>query len=151
MALVTPLFGALYWLTIPDGVWPVVLTAQVVVTIIFASGLVAALRAVIWVDRAAVTERGFFGRVSTFARNDIGGIVILELYRSGALDTQSQLFLTDPNGCLLLRMRGQFWSREAMETVADVLGVPVERVPEPMTLLELRRERPELPFWFERH
>jgi hypothetical protein len=150
VALVTPLFGALYWLTIPNGAWLAVLIAQLVVTIIFVSGLVAALRTVIWVDRTAVTERGFFGRYNTFARGDVAGAVMLELYRSSDLDSQPHLFLTDANGCLLLRMRGQFWPRAAMETVADMLGVPIDRVPEPMTLRELSRLRPELLYWFER-
>jgi hypothetical protein len=150
LALVTPLFGALYWLAIPNGAWVAVLIAQFAVTILFVSGLVASLRAVIWVDRTAITERGFFGRINTFTRSEIAGLVMLELYRTGAVDSQPHLFLTDADGCLLVRMRGQFWSPAAMETLVEVLGLPIDRVPEPMTLRELSRARPELLYWFER-
>jgi hypothetical protein len=150
VALVTPLFTALYWLSIPGGPWLAVLIAQGLVTVVFALGVVASLRAVIWVDRTAVTERGFFGRSNTYSASEVGSVVMLELYQSGALDTHPQLFLVDADGCLLLRMRGQFWSRASMEMLAESLGKPVNRVPEPMTLRDLNRARPELLYWFER-
>jgi hypothetical protein len=150
LALITPLFAVLYWLTIPRSEWLAVLVAQVILTVAYVFGFIAALRARIWVEATAITERGFFGRTTRIETSRVAGIVLLDLYRSGALDTLPQLFVTDPNGCLLLRMRGQFWSPSAMVTVAELLGVPVERVPEPMTLRELNLERPELLYWFER-
>jgi hypothetical protein len=150
LALVTPLSAALYWLTIPNGPWLAVLIAQGVATVAFGWGLIAWLRTEIWVDRKAVSERGFFGRSSTVPVSEIARVVMLELYQSGALDTHPQLFLVDASGCVLVRMRGQFWSRAAMETVADTLGKPVERVPQSVTLRDLNRARPELLHWFER-
>jgi hypothetical protein len=150
LALVTPLSAALYWLTIPNGPWLAVLIAQGVATVAFGWGLIAWLRTEIWVDRKAVSERGFFGRSTTVPISEMTRVVMLELYESGTLDTHPQLFLVDTNGCVLVRMRGQLWSRAAMETVADTLGKPIERVPEPITLRELKITRPELLFWFER-
>jgi hypothetical protein len=150
LALITPLFAALYWLTIPRGEWVPVLVVQVILTVTYVFGFIASLRAMIWVEPAAITERGFFGRTTRIETTQVAGIVMLDLYRSGALDTLPQLFVTDSNGCLLLRMRGQFWSPSAMATLTEALGVPVERVPRPMTLRELNRERPQLLYWFER-
>jgi hypothetical protein len=150
LALVTPLCAALYWLSIPSGPWLAVLIAQGLATVVFGWGVIASVRAVIWVDRTAVTERGFFGRVHSFSTSEVASVVMLDLYQSGALDTDPQLFLVDADGCLLLRMRGQFWSHASMETLADVLGKRVVRVPEPVTLRELNRARPQLLYWFER-
>jgi hypothetical protein len=47
-------------------------------------------------------------------------------------------------------MRGQFWTQEDMDSVADELGAPIVRVAEPLTLLDLNRWKPGLVYWFER-
>jgi hypothetical protein len=150
LAFFAPVFAVLYWLTIPLGQWHHVAVAQAIVMVGAALGIIAFLRTNIWVDETGITERGFFGRLTSFDREQIGSIVLLELYQSGAIDTHPQMFVTDADGRLLVRMRGQFYSRGAMDLVIDELGAPVVRVPEPMTLAELNRLRPELLYWFER-
>jgi hypothetical protein len=150
LAFFAPLFAVLYWLTIPRGVWLPVAVAQAFVILLYGLGTIAFHRATIWVDHAGITERGFFGRVDWFPVASIGNIVLLELYQSDALDTHPQLFVTGSDGRLLIRMRGQFHSRGAMETVVQQLGAPVVLIAEPMTLQELNRAHPELLYWFER-
>jgi hypothetical protein len=150
LAFFAPLFAVLYWLTIPGGVWLPVAVGQAFALVLYGIAAIAFARTVIWVDHTGVSERGFFGRVAHVPVRTIGSIVMLELYQSDALDTHPQLFVTGSDGRLLLRMRGQFYSRQAMETVVHQLGTPVETVPEPLTLLELNRLRPELLYWFER-
>lgn len=150
LALFVPLFVVLYWLAIPIGSWLAVLVAQAVVTALFLIALVAFFRTAIWVSHSQIIERGFFGRMATTPVGEIDRIVVLELYLSNALDTNPQLFILCKNGTVLLRMRGQFWSRAAMDTVARELGAPVVPFPEPMTLRELAMERPEMLYWFER-
>ncbi|MGY4859375.1 hypothetical protein [Cryobacterium sp. AP23] len=150
LAFFAPVFAVLYWLTIPLGEWGPVAIAQALVMIGAGIGIFGYLRTCIWVDETGITERGFFGRMTNFSRDQVASVVVLELYQSGAIDTHPQLFVTGADGQLLVRMRGQFYSRGAMETVADELGAPVVRVPDPMTLTELNRLRPELLYWFER-
>lgn len=150
LAFFAPVFAVLYWLTIPLGEWGSVAIAQAIVMIAAGIGIFGFLRTCIWVDETGITERGFFGRMTNFNRDQVVSVVVLELYQSGAVDTHPQLFVTGADGQLLVRMRGQFYSRGAMETVADELGAPVVRVPDPMTLTELNRLRPELLYWFER-
>jgi hypothetical protein len=150
LAFFAPVFAVLYWLTIPLGEWGPVAIAQAHVMIGAGIGIFGYLRTCIWVDETGITERGFFGRITNFSRDQVASVVVLELYQSGAIDTHPQLFVTGSDGQLLVRMRGQFYSRGAMETVADELGAPVVRVPDPMTLTELNRLRPELLYWFER-
>ncbi|ANP71393.1 hypothetical protein [Cryobacterium arcticum] len=150
VAFFAPVFAVLYWLTIPIGEWLPVAAAQLAVMLAAAIGILGFLRTCIWVDDTGVSERGFFGRHTSFPSEQISSVVLLELYQSGTVDSQPQLFVTGQSGELLVRMRGQFYSRGAMDTVADELGVPVVRVPDPMTLSELNRLRPELLYWFER-
>lgn len=150
LAFFAPVFAVLYWLTIPRGVWLPVAVGQAFVLVLWGIGALAFARTAIWVDHTGVSERGFFGRVTASPVTTIGSIVMLELYQSDALDTHPQLFVTGMDGRLLLRMRGQFYSRQAMDTVVHQLGTPVVVVPEPLTLHELKRLRPELLYWFER-
>ena len=150
MAFFAPVFAVLYWLTIPIGEWIAVLIVMLLVMLAATVGIVGFLRTCVWVDETGISERGFFGQVTSFPAAQVASAVVLELYQSGAIDTHPQLFVTGADGQLLVRMRGQFYSRGAMETVADELGAPVVRVPDPMTLTELNRLRPELLYWFER-
>ena len=150
LAFFAPVFAVLYWLTIPLGEWIPVLVVQLIVMLAATVGIVGFLRTCVWVDDTGISERGFFGQVTSFPAAQVASVVVLELYQSGAIDTHPQLFVTGADGQLLVRMRGQFYSRGAMETVADELGAPVVRVPDPMTLTEFNRLRPELLYWFER-
>jgi len=150
LAFCAPAFTVLYWLNAPNGAWLPVLIAQAVVTLAYVLSMVAARRVMIRVDATGISERGFLRRYVTFPHATLGRVVLLNLYSSGSLDTNQQLFVTDADGRLLVRMRGQFWSDTDMELLADTLDVPVVRVPEPVTLADLNRLRPELLYWFER-
>lgn len=150
LAFCAPTFTVLYWLNAPNGAWLPVLIAQIVVTLAYVLSMIAARRVMILVDATGISERGFLRRYTTFPHATVARVVLLNLYASGSLDTNLQLFATDDDGRLLVRMRGQFWSDDDMELLADSLDVPVVRVPEPVTLADLNRLRPELLYWFER-
>ena len=150
LALTTPVFAVLYWLTIPDGVWPIVLAIHIVVVVATVLAVFAFFGTTIQILPDGVRERGFFGRVTDIRPGMVGSVVLLDLYEGSTLDTLPQLFVTDAHGRLLLRLRGQFWSREDMERVAEELDVPVTTRSESITLTELRRVSPELLYWFER-
>lgn len=150
LALTTPVFAVLYWMSVPNGQWPAVLAvhfAIALLTVWFALGYRGAS---VRVSARGIRERGFFGRTHTTPFDAIGSILLLELYRDSALDTQPQLFVCDRDGRLLLRMRGLFWSRTDMDTVIDTLDVPIEVADGTFTTADLRRTRPELLYWFER-
>lgn len=149
-ALTTPVFAVLYWLTIPDGVWPLVLVIHVLVVAATILAVLAFFGTTIEITPDAVRERGFFGRVTEIRAGMVRDVVLLDLYEGSTLDTQPQLFVTGVDGRLLLRLRGQFWAREDMERVAEELDVPVTIRSDSITLTELRRDSPELLYWFER-
>jgi hypothetical protein len=116
-------------------------------TVLFALGYRGAS---VLVSASGIRERGFFGRTRSTPLDAIGSILLLEIYRDSALDTQMQLFVCDREGRMLLRMRGLFWSRDDMDTVIESLDVPIEVVDGTFTMADLRRTRPELLYWFER-
>ena len=150
LLLMAPIFGVLYWLTLPGGAWVPVFAAQVVLTLIFSLCVISYYLTTIWVDGAGLIKRDYLGRVLTLPVDRIGSVIRLELYRNGSLDLHPQLFVVDPDGLLLARMHGVWWPSDAMEKVIDELGAPTVRIPDPLTLRELGRTRPELLHWFER-
>lgn len=144
-----PVFVVLYSMSVPGGPWPVVLLAQIVIS---AAILISTWRFFslgIWVSPDSITERGFFRLHREFHRSEIGSIVFANAL-SGR-EVHPQLFVRGPSGALLVRMRGQFWTRESMDTVLETLDVPVELIEDPVTVAELRDSIPSGLYWFERH
>ena len=148
-ALLIPVFAAVFWFSIPRGTWPRVLVALAVVIAVYALASFLLSRVSMSIARDGVIERGFFftNRVPS---KRIESVLILNSYRGNSLDTVLQLFLLDTNGMPLLRMRGQFWARDSIETMADAFDVPVRRVDEPVSAAVLRRDYWPLLYWFER-
>jgi hypothetical protein len=150
IAFFTPVLGILYYLTIPDGAWLAVLVAQIVLTVAVTYCYVSYLLVAVWVTADTVTERGFFGRTQRFHRSELGSIVLANAYRSDGAETVPQLFITDPDGRQLIRLRGQFWSRDTMQTIMSTLDMPVTEIDDPVTNSELHASYPGLLYWFER-
>jgi hypothetical protein len=150
LALVAPIFVVLYWLAIPADGWRGVLAAQLVLTALLGVVVASVYLMATSVDGERCTRRTLLGRLRVVPFEQVGRVIRLDLVRSGSLTVQPQLFLLDHEGALLLRMRGQCWSPEAMEGVIHRVGAPILRVTEPMTLLELNHRHPHLLSWFER-
>ncbi|WP_431220284.1 hypothetical protein [Leifsonia xyli] len=150
LALTTPVFAVVYWLTIPGPGWPFVLVAHLIVIGATVVGVASFLNTTITIGPDGVRERGFFGRTVHVAPGEAGSVILVQVYESSTLDVLPQLFVASKRGRLLIRMRGQFWSQADMERVAEELDVPVTRPEEPLTLNELRRGWPKLLYWFER-
>lgn len=150
LALTTPVFAVLYWLTIPSGAWVFVLIAHLVVIAATVVGVASFLNTTITYGPDGVRERGFFGRTVRVGHGEAGAVILVQVYERSTLDVLPQLFVASPEGRLLIRMRGQFWSADDMERIAEELDVPVTRPEEPMTHGQLRRAWPRLLYWFER-
>jgi hypothetical protein len=150
LAFLLPVFGVLYFLTVPDGPWIVVVATQVATAglLVFASTLF--FRTGVWVDGASITERGFVGGLVTVPVEAIGSIVVVHTYHGGGADTLPQLFVCDHEGGQLLRLRGQFWSVDNMNIVRETLGVPVVELNQAVSSRELVERYPGLLRWFER-
>ena len=150
LALTTPVFAVLYWVSIPAGPWPFVIGLHFLVVAATTVAVFAFFSTTIELGADGVKERGFFGRTVVVRPGTVKSVALVNLYEQSTLDTLPQLFVTGTDGRLLIRMRGQFWSVEDMERVAEELDVPVTRYEESMTLTDLRRSSPELLYWFER-
>ena len=150
LAFLLPVFAVLYFLTIPDGAWIVVLATQVATVVLLAVAAILLFRTGIWVDQKGITERGFFGTMISVPVEAIGSIVVVHTYHGGSADTIPQLFVCDHEGNQLIRLRGQFWSVENMDVIRNDLDVPVVELNESVSPRELLEKYPGLLYWFER-
>lgn len=144
VALITPIFAALYLLTVPQGTWGTVLAVHVLLTLgctVVTRGL---CRSRIWFEPRALVLRGPLGGRHSVARDRIQQLLLVQLYRGHTLDTEPQLFVVTDDGRTGLRLRGWLWSRDSMRRLAQELDMAITLVPEPMTLKELRGLHPRL-------
>lgn len=150
IALTTPVFAVSYWLTVPDGPWLVVLITHLIGVIAAAVSVRVIFSTTITLNEHGVTTRRLFGRIALVRPADVESILLVQLYEGSALDTLPQLFVNGSSPRLLLRMRGQFWSLNDMERVAEALEAPITRPAESLTFAQLRRTSPGLLSWYER-
>jgi hypothetical protein len=150
LAFLVPTFGVLYFLTVPDGPWPMVIATQVFATVAVILACRSYFRVGIWIDQRGIAERGMLGRLTMMPTADIGSIVLVRTFEGGGAETVPQLFVCDHDGNQVIRLRGQFWSESDMRIVCDKLDVPVTRLNQSVTPRELLERYPGLLYWFER-
>ncbi|KQX05633.1 MULTISPECIES: hypothetical protein [unclassified Leifsonia] len=150
VVLTVPVFAALYWISVPVGVWPAVLALQVLVMLIIGVGVIASRSVYVQLHEWGVEDHWPFGFTSNVRSSDVDTILLIDLYTGNGMETVPQLFALDGRDRLVLRMRGQLWTRSAIQQVAARLGAPVVHAPVPMTLTDFTRIEPQLLAWFER-
>ncbi|MFD3443031.1 hypothetical protein ACFDTO_00320 [Microbacteriaceae bacterium 4G12] len=150
VALVTPLFAVLYFLTVPGGTWPTLLLEHALVTLACTIATIRLCRARVWVAGRGIVMRSPLGLRRKLDRDDIGQLLLVQTYRGQTLDTQPHLFVVTADGRTGMRLRGSMWSRESMRRLAQELDIPLTSIHEAMTRGELRRSHPHLLPWLER-
>jgi hypothetical protein len=150
LAIVPP-FAALYWLTAATGKWPAVLAVQAVTMLAITAAAIRVRHVVIKIDSRGIRERGYFGRLVVTPPEEIDSVLILSVLAGSSAETTTQLFVLDRHGRTRLRMRGQYWSEDALRDVEHALDVPVQRLPAPLTRRELRVLHGRNLLGYERH
>ena len=149
IAFFVPASVGLYFLAIPAGTWPFVGVAQVLFIGAVLLVLRAYLRVGIWVSPTTITEQGFFTRTH-LRKEELGEAIYVNTFHGGWIETVPQLFLCDHEGKQLLRMRGQFWPKESMLSVASTLEIPYTEIGRDVSTAELHAAYPGLLYGFER-
>ena len=151
LALSVPILIVLYWLTIPTGAWIWVAVAQAVILIAVVFSTIRFLRVQVSVTTTHLLERRFFFGTTRIPLDSINRVIMLEMHRTMATQSRLQMFVLDQAGRPLLRMRGEYWSRNSINRIASHLTMaPIEHIDHPVTLDELQSTRPEMLYWFER-
>jgi hypothetical protein len=128
-----------------------VAAVQALVLALVLVGVYRYLRVCISVTPTHLLERRFFFGTQCVPLDTISRVVMLEMHRTMASQSRLQMFVLDANGRPLMRMRGEYWSRNDINSIASHLAMaPIEHIDHPVTLDELQATRPEMLYWFER-
>ncbi|WP_082514773.1 MULTISPECIES: hypothetical protein [unclassified Microcella] len=133
----------------PNGTAPAVFAAVGVVVLLSVIGVLDFARAAITVGDGEFVKRAFLSLPFRVALDRIDAVHVLEVYPSGTIRAVPQLLALDADGQRLFRMRGQFWTRVAIDQVAEATRAVVIRGDEPLTHSEFHAQWPQAAYWYE--
>lgn len=145
LALAAPLL----LFAVPNGNLSVVLIAVGVVVVLCIVGVLDFARAAITIGGGELVKRAFLTPPFRVPLDRIDTVHVVEVYPSGTTRAVPQLLALSANGERLFRMRGQFWTRIAIEQVADASTAVVIRSDEPLTTAEFHERWPQAAYWYE--
>lgn len=143
-----PLFSVLYWLSASQGSWRRVLVVHVLAVTIGVFAWIRYHGAYLDVTADRLVKQGFF-RLRVVERSAIASVVLSQTWRTGSSEAVPQLVVLDEDGVCIGRLRGAFWTRESMESVAEALQVPVHVEPDTISLREFYELHPGSAYWYE--
>jgi len=150
-ALAIPMLATLYWLAIPAGrgwwVFGVMVAAVLAIVVVALRYTAMSVK----VTDADLVVEPFLPGTRSIPLREVARAIVLRLRRNGATEPVTQMFVLDRDGSLLLRMRGEHWSDEAINNVASrLVTAPIEHLQSTVSLDELQRSNPDMLDWFER-
>ncbi len=143
-----PLFVVLYWLSIEQGSWQRVLLANGIYILFFAILAWRHSRIFVTVTPETITKQTLLNS-TVVKRADVAALHLADLHQTSAPELLPQLVALDSNGRRLFRMRGTFWDRDAMVTVADAIAVPLTLESSHLTIKEFYAKHPGVAYWYE--
>jgi hypothetical protein len=149
LLVTSPLFGVLYWFSVPAGSWPMVLAAHVVV--LLGCLLVGARQLTVFTEVRddRLVGNGIFSPTEVVELDRIAVVDLVGTYVGLKPAPVAQLLVRDAEGRRLFRLRGSFWHDGDLERIAAVLPVPTTHATEPIDLKEFFRRYPGSAYWFE--
>ena len=149
LLVTSPLFGALYWFTVPTGAWIVVLVVHLVVLVLCVLVGVRQLTVFAEVRNGMLRGNGIFSPVEEVALDRIARVDLVDTYVGLTPMPIRQLLVRDAEGVRLFRMRGNFWHVGDLEEIAGALPVAPVTTSEPLDLRDFFRDYPGSAYWFE--
>jgi hypothetical protein len=146
-----PVFGVLFFLGLRNGSWPLAVAGMVLTLAVCAIGMMLFRATFIGVTATSIEERGFWGSRITSPRAAVASVALVSVYSRGLPEPVNDLIVRDSHGVRLLRMRGAYWSIEAMRSVITSLDVTPSLPAEVMTRAEFFTSFPGAAYWFERN
>lgn len=145
----TPLFAVIYWFASSRGGLELAILAH---TIVVAVGLLLLWRQLSVFCEVTADEligNGIFTPLVRVKLSDIRRVLLVPTYLGAAPEPVVQLLVTGAEGRRLFRMRGNFWRDADLRALAEALPVPLEEVPEAMSMRDFFRGYPGAAYWFE--
>ena len=149
LLVTVPVLGALFFLGLGNGSWPIALAGLVLSVGLCLIGFSLYRSTFIGVATTTIEERGFWGGKSSSPRAEIASIVLAKIYTAAAPDPLPQLIVRTAEGSRMLRMRGIYWTLDDMRSVVVALDASPSLPIETMTAEEFFTRYPGSAYWFE--
>lgn len=146
-----PLLGLLLFLGLGNGSWPVAIAAAVVSAGLCLIGHSLYRSTYIGVTTTTIEERGFWGSTTTLPRSAIASIALVSTYTRASPEPVPQLIVRSDNGSRMLRMRGTYWTLDAMRSVVVALDASASLPIEAMAARDFFGRYPGAAYWYERN
>ncbi len=151
LLVAVPVFGVLFFLGLHNGSWPLAIAGMALTLALCVIGAVLFRATFIGVTATTIEERGFWGSRITSPRVAVASVALASVYSRGLPEPVNELVVRDSEGRRLLRMRGSYWSIDAMRSVITALDVTPSVPSEVMTRTEFFASFPGAAYWFERY
>ena len=149
LVVAVPVFGVLSFLGVHNGNWWIGAVGAVV-TLLACLFIYLRYRGTsIVVTDLAVEERGFWGARNSFATADASAVDFVHTVSPTSHEPVPQLIVRGTDDRCLLRMRGAFWTADAMRQIAGHLEPVATAHTEPLTAAEFHERYPGAAYWIE--
>jgi hypothetical protein len=139
MAFTVPVFFALYLVSAPLGRWFPIAVAHAVLLLLFAAVVWRLRGAGVRLSADGIRERAYFSGTVFTPAEAVASAIVVPLRDLSSDEVFEQLFLVDPAGRTVLRLRGHLWHPADLNQIVDYYAVPVLRIETALTWRELRR------------
>lgn len=145
----TPLFAVIYWFTASrGGMWIAVVVHVCVITVALLL-FWRQLRVFCAVTDDELIGNGIFTTLVRVPLDRVHRVLLIPTYLGAAPSPVLQLLVTDAEGRRLFRMRGSYWHTNELLMLARALPVPLEEVPEVISMREMFATYPGSAYWYE--
>jgi hypothetical protein len=139
IAFSTPIFAALYLLTVPHNRWLPFLLAHVLLMVAFAAVAGRLHKAGVLLSIDGIREREYLGPLVFTPADDVASVVVVKLRDPYSDRFSRQYFVLDHEGRTVLRLRGQLWHPDDLAQIVEFYGVPVHYLEDELSWKQLRR------------
>ena len=149
LLVAVPVFGVLTFLGVHNGSWWIGAVGAAITLLACLFIYLRFRRTSIVVTDLAIEERGFWGGRNSFARADAAAVDLVHTVTPTSHEPTPQLIVRGADDRCLLRMRGAFWTADAMREVAGYLEPVAAAHQEPLTAAEFHTRYPDAAYWIE--
>jgi hypothetical protein len=146
-----PVFGVLIWLGRSNGSWIIAVVGALASLMLCLIAYILFRLTFIGVTAKTIEERGYWGTRTSVPRADVTSVVLAQIYTTASPDPISQLIVRDVAGERMLRMRGSFWTIEAMQAAIAAIDIAPVTPSGAMSSSQFFAHYPGAAYWYERH
>jgi len=144
-----PIDATLLILGVTGGSWVIPVIGAAIVIAMFLIALYLLQTSYVTISATEIVEREYFTRPVSTPLSKVRTVVIAHTFSSSSSETLPQLLVRDAQGKRILRMRGVFWTEEAIRAAAAAIGSPVDEPADPLTSKQFFEQYSGSAYWFE--